>query len=173
MNFLQPKFYFESAQTHNLPEIMTIDRHSFPYPWTERMFISEIYDNPCSFSYVVKDVISGKIVAFLIMRKLLDELHLMSLAVHPESRRQGIGEAMIRKALSTGTEKGMEKVILEVRASNIPAQALYQKLSFVKIAIRKKYYIKPTEDAFLFQCLLSSGFSNQEGKQPLVHVERV
>lgn len=130
---------------------MAIERASFSYPWTEGMVLSELFDNAFAYSFVVRVGGDEKIAAYIFMRVVFDELHLMDLAVHPAWRRRGIGEQLIRHVLLSGKERGLEKVILEVRASNRPAQCLYRKLGFGQVGERRNYYHKPTENALLFQ----------------------
>lgn len=148
---LMQNLCFSPGTLDDLEGIMVIEQASFSYPWTEAMVLSELFDNPFAESFVVRLDGEEKIVAYVFARRVVDELHLMDLAVDPVWRRRGIGEQLIRRVLSSGAEKGLEKVILEVRVSNLPAQRLYRKLGFYQVGERRNYYYKPTENAFLFQ----------------------
>ena len=72
---------------------------------------------------------------------------MMNIAVHPDFRRKGIAEALIATLEEALWEKGSLALTLEVRASNVPAISLYEKLGFVQAGIRKNYYRNPKEDA--------------------------
>ncbi len=147
----------------DLDEIMAIERASFSHPWTEGMVLSELFDNPFAYSTVVRERDESEIIAYLFVRVVLDELHLMDLAVHSAWRKKGIAETLIQHVFATLDKQGLEKVILEVRASNLPAQGLYRKLGFYQVGERRKYYSHPTENALLFQMDIgaNSAFSMQ------------
>jgi ribosomal-protein-alanine N-acetyltransferase len=91
-----------------------------------------------------KDIV-GMIVSWVI----LDELHIATLAVRPDYRRQGIGEGILTKALQDGREAGTRHALLEVRAGNDAAQNLYRKFGFKAVGKRPKYYKDNGEDAIL------------------------
>jgi len=151
MNLTQKSLQFTPAKISDLEQIMTIERVSFAYPWTEGMVRSELNDAPLSFSYVTRDPMKNQVIAYVFMRALYDELHLLSIAVDPAWRRQGIGEALIALVLRTVHEKGLKRVTLEVRVSNRPACQLYRKFGFKEVGLRRKYYCKPTENGLVFQ----------------------
>jgi ribosomal-protein-alanine N-acetyltransferase len=76
---------------------------------------------------------------------------MMNVAVHPDHRRKGFAEALI-DALSAGLrERGNVCLTLEVRASNDPAKALYEKLGFIQVGRRPNYYRNPKEDALILR----------------------
>jgi len=130
---------------------MAIEDRSFPFPWTQGMIMMELFDNPLGISFVAKERESHCIIGYVFMRAIVDELHLLNIAVHPEWRGRGLGDTLLQCVLRVGRERQMEKVLLEVRPSNHPARALYRKYQFHLVGHRKKYYIKPTEDAILLQ----------------------
>ncbi len=151
MNLAQKTLQFTPASLSDLEQIMVIERVSFAYPWTEGMVRSELNDAPLSFSYVTRDLEKNQIIAYVFMRVLYDELHLLSIAVDPAWRRQGIGEALIALVLETVREKNLKRITLEVRISNRSACQLYRKFGFKEVGIRRKYYCKPTENGLVFQ----------------------
>ena len=80
---------------------------------------------------------------------VIDESDVMNLAVHPDYRRQGIAEKLM-EALEKGLrERESKSLTLEVRASNVSAIALYEKLGFQQVGLRKNYYRNPKEDALI------------------------
>ncbi len=80
---------------------------------------------------------------------ILDEAHIILMAVHPQYRRQGFGVGMLLKLLSLARHRGMKYATLEVRASNEAAIALYTKLGFTSVGKRPKYYADNDEDALV------------------------
>ncbi|NOY83626.1 MAG: ribosomal protein S18-alanine N-acetyltransferase [Nitrospirae bacterium] len=169
MDSLLTQLHFSTGEISDLDEMMVIEHASFSRPWTEGMMLAELFNNPVAFSMVVRAGEDEKIVAQVFMRLMLDELHLLNLGVHPRWRRHGLGTQLIQHVLKTAIEKGTERVILEVRASNEAAQGLYQKMGFRQIGLRKNYYCKPTENALLLGCTLEDiqAFSETETKQEI------
>jgi ribosomal-protein-alanine acetyltransferase len=80
---------------------------------------------------------------------VVDELQIDNLAVAERYRRQGIGQMLLTSALSRAQRLGARVATLEVRASNLPARAFYEKREFEVSGLRRKYYAAPTDDALL------------------------
>ena len=97
--------------------------------------------------------------AFLILSRILDETHVLNIAVATAWQRHGIARRLLQQALDAARADAMTVVYLEVRESNQSAQALYRQLGFEICGVRKNYYRKGEghENAVLMQCLLSSG----------------
>ncbi|MEN9206096.1 MAG: ribosomal protein S18-alanine N-acetyltransferase [Thermostichales cyanobacterium SZTDM-1c_bins_54] len=92
-------------------------------------------------------VFSGEeLVGFAILWLILEEAHVVMLAVHPDYRRRGIGTTLVKHLLQIATEHHCRWAILEVRISNQAARCLYENLGFVPLGIRKNYYHHPPED---------------------------
>ena len=85
----------------------------------------------------------------------LDEGEITNVAVRPECRKQGIADAILDTAFMEAQKRGAEKIYLEVRQSNIPAQQLYEKHGFESCGLRKNFYRKPTEHAIVMCCDLT------------------
>ncbi len=94
---------------------------------------------------------TGEIVGYLCLWIVFEELRLMNLAVEAGHRRRGIATALVLHALSLARDRGAERAVLEVRASNNAAQRLYEGLGFRQVALRARYYSNPIEDAVLMQ----------------------
>lgn len=133
----------------DLDDVMAIEQMAFAAPWTKEMFYSEFFDNLLSFSFVAKE--GELIVGYLFFWEVSGEFHLMNIAVAPQWQRRGIGEALMKKMCDAGKKKTIGQILLEVRASNLSAISLYEKLKFFKIGLRKNYYHSPTEDALILQ----------------------
>ena len=80
---------------------------------------------------------------------MVDEAHLTSIAVRETHRRQGIGELLLIFIIDLSVQINAQVVTLEVRASNLVAQALYEKYGFVKVGVRRGYYSEDGEDAII------------------------
>ncbi len=135
----------------DLSQVMLIEKASFPVPWTEQGFRGEF----CPFSYLyaakAKDIPGSPVLGYVCFWIILDELHLLNLAVHPVHRRQGIGGRLLSFALKTGKSKGARFAILEVRPSNLAAMSLYRKAGFVTVGRRPGYYSESNEDAIIME----------------------
>ncbi len=132
----------------DLPTVLAIDRQSFSMPWSERSYRFELLENPAAHLLVAQDD-EGTVVGYVGFWLIVDEAHISTLAVHPERRRQGIGERLLRAALTWAAALGADLATLEVRASNHAAQALYDKHGFLVVGRRKNYYRDDGEDALL------------------------
>ncbi|MFH1523848.1 MAG: ribosomal protein S18-alanine N-acetyltransferase [Chloroflexota bacterium] len=131
----------------DVPRVAEIDRLSFSLPWPERSFRFEVTENQASRGWVVEA--EGCIVAMLVLWLIVDEAHIATIAVHPDFRRQGIGEEILLDALAAAHEDGARRAFLEVRIGNTAAQAMYKKYGFVVDGVRPKYYKDNSEDAIL------------------------
>ena len=83
------------------------------------------------------------------LRVVAGEGELLRIAVHPDTRRQGVGRALLRAVLSAVADACPLGVFLEVRASNVAARHLYAREGFVEHGRRRDYYHAPREDAIL------------------------
>ncbi len=139
---------YEHLKEEDLEAILKIEQASFPLPWTRGMFEQELHI-PTSHFFVAKTVPAKEIIGYAGYWQVVDELHLINIAVHPEYRRQGLGKHLLFYILCDGKRLGLKKATLEVRASNLAAQRLYEQLGFKNIACRKHYYSDNLEDAII------------------------
>jgi ribosomal-protein-alanine N-acetyltransferase len=130
----------------DIRQIMDIENESFSTPWTEAAFLAEIH-KLYSLSRVL--MIGDRLVGYLCMNLILDEGHILNLAVHPDFRRRGMATRLINEALTELKKKGCRFIYLEVRSSNIAAKQFYVQFGFRDAGLRKKYYANPVEDAVL------------------------
>jgi [ribosomal protein S18]-alanine N-acetyltransferase len=137
----------------DLPEILTIETASFKMPWSETLFYNEILKT-ISVARVAK--IYGKVVGYLCANVIIDEGHILNLAVHPEYRGLGIASRMIQEMLEIMRVVNCRSVFLEVRVSNEEARKMYEKFGFGLLGTRKNYYILPVEDAVVMVLRLIS-----------------
>ncbi len=126
---------------------MDIELETFSSPWTPAMFEEEL-GSPLSHTLVARDG-AGRLAGFIIYWILLDEMHILNLAVRKRHRRKGVGEALVREALQRAMGGGAKSATLEVREKNMPAIALYEKLGFVRAGLRRRYYSSPPDNAVI------------------------
>jgi ribosomal-protein-alanine N-acetyltransferase len=131
----------------DVPAAHEIDQSSFTLPWPERSLRFEVSNNPVARCWVAE--LDGRVVGMLVLWMIVDEAHIATLAIHPELRRQGIAEQLLITALEKASEEGAQSALLEVRAGNEAAQALYHKFDFEVVGRRKRYYKDDDEDAIL------------------------
>lgn len=133
----------------DLDPVLSIEAASFSTPWSRSMFENELKSNPYSNLFVARERENETLAGYVCFWVVFDELHLLNLSVHPDFRRRGFGEKLARFVLQSGRGKGAQKASLEVRAGNLPAIGLYQKIGFKAAAIRPGYYREPREDALI------------------------
>jgi ribosomal-protein-alanine N-acetyltransferase len=92
---------------------------------------------------------SERIVGFVGMWFMVDDAHIVTIAVEEERRRMGLGEMLLIAATELAQRRNQEVLTLECRASNLAAQALYEKYGFRKVGVRKRYYTDNDEDALI------------------------
>jgi len=141
--------HIRNATGRDLPRILEIERLAFPAPWTLASFQREL-TLPFSRIVVALPEDSQQIAGFLCRWLIADECHVLNVAVHPESRRLGIGAVLISEAITEARSTGAGVVTLEVRRSNLPARQLYRKFEFEERRLRRHYY-GPGEDAIIME----------------------
>lgn len=141
--------HIRNATGRDLPRILEIERLAFPAPWTLASFQREL-TLPFSRIMVALPADSQQVAGFLCRWLIADECHVLNVAVHPESRRLGIGAVLISEAITEARSTGAGVVTLEVRRSNLPARQLYRKFEFEERRLRRHYY-GPGEDAIIME----------------------
>ena len=132
----------------HVAQVAALEKICFSDPWSERSIASEL-ENKLAFWLVATE---GETVAgYIGSQTVMDETDMMNVAVHPDFRRQGIAEALVSGLVEHLKAMGSHCLTLEVRASNAPAIALYEKLGFAEIGRRKNYYRNPREDALILR----------------------
>ena len=129
----------------DLDDVCVIEEQCFSVPWSRESMEKELEGNDQAHYLVVE--IDEKVVGYAGFWQVLDEGHIMNIAVAPEMRGQGLGEELMRAMLQQGTQLGIIYWTLEVRVSNVAAIKLYEKVGFTSAGIRPGYYEKPREDA--------------------------
>ena len=148
------RFFIRRMKENDLPAVRTIEALSFSNPWSDSTFLGEIQNTPVSFPLVVVQKPSDKVIGYMIYWHIREDVQVNNIAVHPDFRGKGIGEALMRHVIDKVRKNGATFMTLEVRPSNAAAVTLYQKLGFEILGTRKNYYTNPDEDAYLMGLVL-------------------
>jgi ribosomal-protein-alanine N-acetyltransferase len=140
-----------SMTVDDLPAVLDIDRLSFALPWPEHSFRFELTENEAARLLVAEVGWPGgrRLAGYLGYWLLVDEMHISTLAVHPDLRGRGLGERLLMAGLDQARRQGAGMATLEVRPSNEAAVALYRKHGFEVVGRRRGYYRDNNEDALL------------------------
>lgn len=170
-------FHVEPMTPQDVDAVMEIEMVAFSAPWSARAYDYELRYNENAHYYVVRSahefetalIEPGSFLKRIFGRKsttaiktstqpllgyggfwmMVDEAHVSTIASHPQWRRRGIGELLLLAMIDGATEIGAHGVTLEVRVSNVGAQALYRKYGFEITGMRKRYYSDNNEDALI------------------------
>ena len=145
------EIYVSHFEKNELSAIAEIENLSINPPWS--------YKAICDFSEyetnrIITAKVDGVVAGYITYSVIIDEVQIANVAVHPDFRRKGIAEKLLRFLIDVAKESNMFVITLEVRNSNIPAIKLYEKCDFSNVGVRKNYYKNPTEDAILMNLTL-------------------
>lgn len=132
----------------DMPEVLDVENHSFEFPWTEDDFIRCLRQRNC-IGMVAE--FEERVVGFMIYELHKSRLHVLNFAVHRDFRRHGIGASMLQKLISKLSQQRRNRLLLEVRETNLAAQLFFRKCGFRAISVLRDFYEDTTEDAYLMQ----------------------
>ena len=132
----------------HIAQVAALEKLCFSDPWSENSVASEL-KNPLSCWLVAEE--DGVVAGYVGSQTVMDESDMMNVAVHPDYRRKGISEALVAELVEALKKQESHCLTLEVRVSNEPAKALYEKLGFTQVGLRKNYYRNPKEDALILR----------------------
>ena len=144
---------------HDLLEVVEIEEQSGLSRWGWAAYYAELQGANRDLMLIAKPahvsfIEAGPIAGYIVARETAGELHINNVAVRAEYRRRGIGATLLRTILDEARRRKANAAFLEVRSTNLPAQALYEKSGFKAIARRADYYSEPREDAVVMSLLL-------------------
>jgi ribosomal-protein-alanine N-acetyltransferase len=131
--------------------VAQLEKVCFSSPWSYDMLCAEGLRAEAEFLCAFID---GSFAGYAGMLCVLDEGQICNVAVCPPFRRMGVGEALMEAQRSAALVRGLSVMMLEVRASNTPAQRLYEKLGWEKVGVRRNFYSSPREDGVLYNLYL-------------------
>ncbi len=131
----------------DIPAVSAVERACFDSGWPATAFERELVHNGAARYVVIEDSGQAKILGFGGIWLMLDEAHVVTVAVLPEKRRHGYGRLLVQRLLDLARALGMTSATLECRVSNAGARALYRAFGFHEVGLRKRYYSDNGEDA--------------------------
>ena len=129
-------------------QIAELEKRCFSDPWSEK---SIAYELTLRLSHWLVALDGETVAGYIGSQSVLGESDMMNVAVSPDYRRQGIGEKLVNALCADLKAQGNTCLTLEVRVSNLPAIALYEKLGFHEVGRRPNYYHNPKEDALIMR----------------------
>lgn len=139
----KPEITVEKMQVEDVPQVAQIEACVCSMPWSEQGFLDALRQD----TLFVTAKQENQVLGYCGMYCSFEEGEITNVAVFPEAQRNGIGKKIISGLLEMALEKGIVRVVLEVRVSNTPAIKLYEGFGFQTVGIRKGFYEKPREDA--------------------------
>ena len=139
--------FLEMKAVH-VPQVAALEKLCFADPWSENSVSSELNNDLALWLVAMND---DTVVGYIGSQTVAGETDVMNIAVHPDWRRRGIAQSLIECLVVELKNRGSEALMLEVRVSNAPAIALYEKLGFRQVGRRPNYYRNPKEDALILR----------------------
>ena len=143
----------------DMPEVLNIESASFEFPWTEDDFVNCLRQRNCIGMIAEHD---ERVVGFMIYELHKSRLHIINFAVAREYRRRGVGSQMLQKLVGKLSHQRRNKILLEVRETNLQAQLFFKDNHFRAVSVLRDFYDDTTEDAYLMQFahqIASSGYT--------------
>ncbi len=132
----------------DMPEVLDIETHSFEFPWSEEDFIRCLRQRNCIGMVAEYD---ERVVGFMIYELHKNRLHILNFAVRPEFRRRGVATAMVKKLIGKLSQQRRNRILLEIRETNLGAQLFFRDSGFRAISVLRDFYEDTIEDAYLMQ----------------------
>lgn len=132
----------------DLEKIVEIENETFSMPWSKEGFVKalEMKNN----KYIVFEE-HGEILGYCGYYGVVDEAEITVVCVKDTARKRGIAKIMLSELFIKAKERGIERIILEVRVSNEPAIRLYERMGFNNLGVRRDFYENPREDAYIME----------------------
>lgn len=138
-------------QQEDLPQVMMLEQQIFSRPWSEQSMGSALQQPE---NIYLVDVMDDEILGYLGIWCMAEDGDLCNMAVAEHVRHRGIAASLLDEGMACCRKQGIQRILLEVRESNVPARTLYQRKGFIAIGVRKQYYAEPREDAIIMECPL-------------------
>ncbi|MEN9664356.1 MAG: hypothetical protein RLZZ326_719 [Planctomycetota bacterium] len=132
----------------DMPEVLSIEQEAFEFPWSDEDFTRCLRQRNCI--GMVAEV-GDSVVAFMIYELHRTRLQVLNFAVRRSHRRLAIGTQMMGKLFAKLSLERRDRILLEVRERNLPAQLFFRSLGYRAISVLKDFYEDSTEDAYLMQ----------------------
>ena len=128
---------YEPMRLADLAHVLALEENVYPHPWSMGNFVDSLNSN--YEAWVLRDQ-NGDLLGYFLLMGIVDEAHLLNVAVAASMQGQGLGRVLLNQAVACARGLGMESVLLEVRPSNQRALRIYERYGFKQIGRRKGYY---------------------------------
>jgi ribosomal-protein-alanine N-acetyltransferase len=132
----------------DMSEVLAIESGSFEFPWSEEDFVRCLRQRNC-IGMVAEH--NERVVGFMIYELHKNRLHILNFAVNDQLRRRGIGSQMVKKLIGKLSRERRNRIVLEIRETNLPAQIFFRELGFRATSVLREFYEDTPEDAYLMQ----------------------
>ncbi|OHB73322.1 MAG: ribosomal-protein-alanine N-acetyltransferase [Planctomycetes bacterium RBG_13_63_9] len=132
----------------DMPEVLDIESQSFEFPWLEEDFIRCLRQRNCIGMVAEYE---DRVVGFMIYELHKSRIHVLNFAVADDCRRRGVGSQMVAKLIAKLSSQRRNRIVLEVRETNLPAQVFFRENGFRAVSVLRAYYEDTPEDAYLMQ----------------------
>lgn len=144
------EYLLRAMTLDDIPQIVKIEKESFPTPWSAYAFTCELNDNEfANYLVVISDEDPSTVVGYGGMWLICDEAHITNIAISPYFRGKGLGNLLMEGLILLAKSKKALRMTLEARVSNTIAIKLYEKMNFISAGIRPGYYADNNEDALI------------------------
>ena len=141
----------EPLRRRDLPAIQSIEQVSYPKPWSTSVFVGEIEMARRGERHYLVAHLGNELVGYAGLMFVVGDAHVTNIACAPAHQRTGVATRLLAELAWTAIERECGALTLEVRASNVGAQALYRSFGFGPVGVRKRYY-ENVEDAIVMWC---------------------
>ena len=152
----------------DMAEVLKIENASFEYTWSEEDFLRCLRQRNC---IGMVSEFNDRVVGFMVYELHKNRLHVLNFAVHPDFQRQGVGNRMVEKLISKLSYQRRNRIILEVRETNLMAQLFFRDLGFRAISVLRDFYEDTVEDAYLMHYVYAG--SESDGFSPINRISRL
>ncbi|MDG1839439.1 MAG: ribosomal protein S18-alanine N-acetyltransferase [Dehalococcoidia bacterium] len=159
----------------DISAVKKLESAAFEDAWPQRIFETELDNGFAQYRVALELKSQNKrrtqnILGYTGVWFMVDQLHLVSIAIHPNYQRSGMGERLMFDVVDQANAALLPKIVLEVRKSNLSAQLLYEKFGFKKIGELKNYYKDNHEDAVIMLCKLDA---HEQKIQSLIEIHQM
>ena len=137
----------------DMTEVLDIEQASFEFPWLEEDFVRCLRQRNCIGMVAEFD---ERVVGFMVYELQKDQLHILNFCVAPDFRRRGVGQQMINELVGKLSTNRRNRILLEIRETNLAAQMFFKNREFCAISVLRDYYDDTTEDAYVMQYRLEA-----------------
>ena len=150
----------------DMTDVLGIENASFEFPWNEDDFVRCLRQRNCIGMVAEQD---DTIVGFMIYELHKTRLHILNFAVHQDHRCLGVGTTMVEKLKSKLSHQRRNRIVLEVRETNLEAQLFFKRQEFLALSVLRNFYDDTVEDAYLMQ----HRYVDEQVEQPVNHITRM